>query len=662
MRILYCTPESPNSPNGNLGIYLRFVLDAMSAAGHEVFVFTWRHGNKPPEHGDSPFPPSRLRAIEFDPAEVEKMYPAGPWKTALTHLLSPYIAQCVDDWNIEIVESSDRSFPAYAFFQSARTTFRYRHLVLATSMSGLNVHTYRENLAFPDRVTSDDLCSGRQMLRLSDVVIAPSRRAEIVARQLGVETPLEIVPPPFNFIQKRSSESFSGRLLNYGDINLANGIDAVAFLANQISGDVALKEIYLIGEDAGTHLHLEMATDLFAARLKPAAPLVQVATGALSRVDALDLVHSDDLICAFGQIEAFSYFPLEALDRGAFPLAFAGSALAEHFPADMADCLLPTDLSKRNQALTVCDNILSKKAEKTSGLQHYIGERSSPKAFAARMEAVYGPLATAKGAESHRFQASRRASPTIAVLVAAYNPDSSFEETLDCVARQTRRPDNLIFCNDGSTTDFSRWIDYASVRGLPPKVLRQRNQGLSGARNTLIDASDADLSLFLDCDDLLSDNALERMLEAWLAADRPDAVIPQRKNFGESTEVVIRQLLNDHLHFLRNEYRMTALIKTSVLRDIRFDAMRRNGEADDWIFWLEFSARNLRAEFVPENLLHYCFKSGSMSWPWSMGQAAGTAAMIAEVVSKAPPSLRSSQILGWSLYEFEGSVQDASRP
>ncbi len=95
MRILYCTPESPNFPRGNPGVYLRFALNAMSAAGHEVFVFTWKRRDALPE-SEGLFPSSRLCTLEIDPAEVEQTYPAGPLRTALSHILSPHIARCVD--------------------------------------------------------------------------------------------------------------------------------------------------------------------------------------------------------------------------------------------------------------------------------------------------------------------------------------------------------------------------------------------------------------------------------------------------------------------------------------------------------------------------------------------------------------------------------------
>ena len=86
------------------------------------------------------------------------------------------------------------------------------------------------------------------------------------------------------------------------------------------------------------------------------------------------------------------------------------------------------------------------------------------------------------------------------------------------------------------------------------------------------------------------------------------------------------------IHFIRNDFRMTALIESEILREVGFDPTRRNGEGDDWVFWLHFFARGFKAAFLPYPLFRYRFKSGSMSWPWSSGQMAGTLSMTREVM------------------------------
>ena len=41
MRILYLSAETPATPAGGIATYLQYMVPAMEAAGHEVFLFTW---------------------------------------------------------------------------------------------------------------------------------------------------------------------------------------------------------------------------------------------------------------------------------------------------------------------------------------------------------------------------------------------------------------------------------------------------------------------------------------------------------------------------------------------------------------------------------------------------------------------------------------------
>ena len=164
--------------------------------------------------------------------------------------------------------------------------------------------------------------------------------------------------------------------------------------------------------------------------------------------------------------------------------------------------------------------------------------------------------------------------------------------------------------------------------------MRQPNGGLLAARNTLIEHLETPLAIFMDADDVLAPRYLERVLEAYNHAEpKPQAVLTQRWNFEEGEERVLFNLQDDHLHLLMNDFRMTALIEADVLRELGFDTLRRNGEADDWDFWLRFTAAGHRAVMVPEPLFRYRFREGSMSWPWSPGQTMGTNAMLSDTIA-----------------------------
>ena len=94
------------------------------------------------------------------------------------------------------------------------------------------------------------------------------------------------------------------------------------------------------------------------------------------------------------------------------------------------------------------------------------------------------------------------------IVVAARNPGPFLVETLASVVAQTRAPASVVVVDDGSDDD----IVVQSVAGFPAVTLiRQGPLGRSAARNRGAAATDSDLLLFLDADDLLRPRALEVM-------------------------------------------------------------------------------------------------------------------------------------------------------
>lgn len=653
--------------------------DALRSAGHDVYILTWRRKDQEARHPQDWLPRNNIRIVEIDPGDVWNRFPAGPWATGLSQMLLPHIEKAVRDWNIDVVESTDYLFPAYAFFQKARTDPEFAHVVLSAFNHGLNAESYRANATFASYGDRDDLCSERQMLRLADVVLSPSSYAIGVLKSYGVRTPTRLVPEPFSFKKDVVPEAFGGRLVHLGRVSYAKDLDNLAFLINQCQGLVDIAEVYLVGSITHTPFREASALDYFRKRLRLLGSLEVVATGNLERNDALDLLAPTDFVCSLSRSETFSYSTLEALDAGCGVLAQAGHAVSELLPPDMSDYLLPRDLSDREAIVAVMQKWLATKQDATSRIIEYNRTRSCPKAFASTIETTYQPLVDqkagrrkaktsdrpAKTAKTARPAAARAKSapvdPRVSVLVPAYNPGPEFAETIESLATQTVLPAEVVICDDGSSNDFSKWVSLCRSAGLKTRLVTQLNTGLLGARNTLIRNCTTELAIFLDCDDLLTVDAVERFLVAYETAGQPDAVISQRQNFGESTERVIRHHLNDHSLLLKNDYRMTCLLKTEVLRRIGFDGMRRNGEGDDWIFWLEFMDSGRRAEFIPEALFEYRFYSGSMSWPWSMGQAAGTADMISELIAKRTDGHLKDH-LPWAMYDaFGGRYYDQTR-
>jgi hypothetical protein len=104
-------------------------------------------------------------------------------------------------------------------------------------------------------------------------------------------------------------------------------------------------------------------------------------------------------------------------------------------------------------------------------------------------------------------------SSRIAVIIPCYNSGRFIAEALTSVQRQTRRADEIIIIDDGSTDFFTRQ-EIARLQGPGITVIRTANRGLSAARNRGIAETSAAYVVTLDADDRLEPRYLEATADA----------------------------------------------------------------------------------------------------------------------------------------------------
>jgi GT2 family glycosyltransferase len=109
--------------------------------------------------------------------------------------------------------------------------------------------------------------------------------------------------------------------------------------------------------------------------------------------------------------------------------------------------------------------------------------------------------------------------PRCSVVIPCYNAAPYLGATLGSVLGQSHPVYEAIVVDDGST-DASAAI--AQQAGSIVRVVRQRNQGESVARNAGLRLASGDYVLFLDADDLLARESIERLAVA--ATARPGAI------------------------------------------------------------------------------------------------------------------------------------------
>lgn len=123
--------------------------------------------------------------------------------------------------------------------------------------------------------------------------------------------------------------------------------------------------------------------------------------------------------------------------------------------------------------------------------------------------------------------------PSLSVVIPTYNRKAVTCRAVDSVLSQSLAPDEVIVVDDGSTDGTGAVLEERF--GDRIIYVRQKNQGVSAARNTGIERASGDLIAFLDSDDVWAEQKLEKQLPVMVAGD----VVLSATNWswqGEETE------------------------------------------------------------------------------------------------------------------------------
>ncbi len=100
----------------------------------------------------------------------------------------------------------------------------------------------------------------------------------------------------------------------------------------------------------------------------------------------------------------------------------------------------------------------------------------------------------------------------VSVVIPVYNIERHLRKCLDSVVGQTLKNLEIICVDDGSTDESPRILAEYAARDSRVRVITQENGGPGAARNTGMEQADGEYLIFLDSDDWVEPNFLEKMV------------------------------------------------------------------------------------------------------------------------------------------------------
>lgn len=197
----------------------------------------------------------------------------------------------------------------------------------------------------------------------------------------------------------------------------------------------------------------------------------------------------------------------------------------------------------------------------------------------------------------------------LTIGIPVYNQAEYLADSIESALDQTVKCEVLV-CNDGSTDNSLDIAKSYEKQGV--KVINQINKGLSSARNTLIMNMTGDYFLPLDSDDILLENAVERILSV-IEATKADIVAPSFKCFGIRNEEIIL-MANPTLQDFKaaNRIGYFSAIRKSALLEVGGYSPKMSWGWEDFSLWFDLLRRGKKLITIQEVLVLYRTKEVSM--------------------------------------------------
>lgn len=197
--------------------------------------------------------------------------------------------------------------------------------------------------------------------------------------------------------------------------------------------------------------------------------------------------------------------------------------------------------------------------------------------------------------------------PEISVIITNYNYGDYLEQAIKSVLEQTYKNIKLFIIDDASTDNSNDVLKkYANIATI---IRHKKNRGIIHTRNEALEFIKSPYLLFLDADDWLNHDYIQRLASA-AQEDNVDVAYSGMQYYidGEKGMNWIPPEFN--LERLKNEnyVHSASLLRTAAVRDARFDVRMEKLTHEDWDFFLGLALKGLKFKRVNDNPINYRYK------------------------------------------------------
>ncbi|MDV7103468.1 glycosyltransferase family A protein [Vibrio sp. TH_r3] len=217
----------------------------------------------------------------------------------------------------------------------------------------------------------------------------------------------------------------------------------------------------------------------------------------------------------------------------------------------------------------------------------------------------------------------------VSIIIPMYNMENYITDTLDSILFQDTKYELEVIIIDDSSTDssFNVCKNYIMSKQCSnfSLISNSHKKGVSGARNTGLELAEGNWISFLDSDDILLPNSIEKKLRLaykndvklvscgyydWYPLDNRKIPIKETDNNlkkiltkKNSESFILQDAYNKILETLSYVNVGTILVSSSIANNVRFDESLKMAEDTDFI--LTVALKSQKMLYIDDNLMSY---------------------------------------------------------
>ena len=204
--------------------------------------------------------------------------------------------------------------------------------------------------------------------------------------------------------------------------------------------------------------------------------------------------------------------------------------------------------------------------------------------------------------------------PAVSIVIPCYKQAELLPDAVESVVAQTFTDWELVIVDDGSPDDTGQVADALAARH-PTKnirVVRQDNAGLSSARNAGIAVTRGEYVLPLDADDRIAPTMLERTHRLLEENPRVAIAYTDIRRFGDDDTIVRVREFSPLILPAVNYFSYCSLYRREVWEAVGGYNSNMVHGYEDWDFWVGAVEHGYRARRIPDPLVEYRIRGGTM--------------------------------------------------